>query len=51
MSKQRFLNQKLGKRMSRKTDLQRAKILVTPKRPPQAPRKGWGNNFSKCESA
>jgi hypothetical protein len=34
--KQRFLNQKLGKRMSRKTGLQKAKVsVVRPTAPPR----------------
>lgn len=35
--KQRFLNQKLGKRMSRKAELERARLAVKPK---PAPRRG-----------
>ncbi len=31
--KQRFLNQKLGKRMSRKADLQRAKVIEEKRQP------------------
>ena len=31
MSRQRFLNQKLGKRMSRKADLRKAKLPAAPR--------------------
>ena len=37
MAKQRFLNQKLGKRSSRKAELQRAKLAATQRRGGFAP--------------
>lgn len=37
MSKQRFLNQQLGKRMNRKADLLRAKLPAAPRRGERGP--------------